>query len=146
MPSTEEAIWDETSKVKFGLTWKGFFLRGGSKGSSLEISDDGGGITFLMKNAIGNNSLEISTTNDILLKTGGINRVQIGRYHHVRKDDSGEVIYDPDGNPEMDTDYGIFVRDSSGNNVFNVSTEGNDTIGGWNLTKNSFYHTGTVNN
>jgi len=32
-----------------------------------------------MKNSIGNNSLEISTTNDIILKTGNINRVIIGR-------------------------------------------------------------------
>jgi len=30
---------------------------------------------FLMKNAIGNNSLEISTSNDIVLKTGTVNRV-----------------------------------------------------------------------
>jgi len=37
------------------------------------------------------------------------------------------------------TDYGIWVRDANGNNIFNVSSEGDDTIGGWNLTQDSFY-------
>lgn len=125
IPSIEEDIWDENSKVKFGLTWKGFFLRGSSGGSSLNISDDGSGITFLMKNTIGNNSLEISTTNDIVLKNGNINRVQIGRL-------------DPSSS---NTQYGIWIRDGNGNNIFNVSSSGTNSIGGWTLTKDSFYHT-----
>ena len=126
IPSTEEDIWDENSKVKFGLTWKGFFLRGASGGSSLKISDDGSGITFLMKNTIGNNSLEISTTNDIVLKNGNINRVQIGRLN-------------PD-NPQ--TPYGIWIKNSDNKNIFKVtSSNDDDTIGGWVLTENSFYST-----
>ena len=125
-PSTEAAIWDPLSGVKFGLTWKGFFLRGTSGGSNLEISDNGNGITFLMKNTIGNNSLEISTTNDIILKDGNVNRVQIGRL-----------------NPnDPETSYGIWIRDNNNKNIFKV-TSGNDddTIGGWVLTENSFQST-----
>lgn len=124
-PSTEDAIWAANSGVKFGLTWRGFFLRGSSGNSSLEISDNGSGIVFLMKNAIQNNSLEISTSNDIVLKTGTVNRVQIGRL--------------TPSNPN--TEYGIWVRDASGNNIFNVSSSGTNSIGGWTLTRNSFYHT-----
>lgn len=124
-PATEDAIWAANSGVKFGLTWRGFFLRGSSGNSSLEISDSGNGITFLMKNAIGNNSLEISTANDIVLKTGNINRVVIGRLTPT----------------SSSTEYGIWVRDASGNNIFNVSSSGTNSIGGWTLTRNSFYHT-----
>ena len=131
-PSTEDAIWDPESGVKFGLTWRGFFLRGENGGSSLEISDDGDGIVFLMRNAMGKNSLEISTMNDIVLKTlkdgsttQTVDRVQIGRL-----------------NPEAsNTEYGIWVRDGGGDNIFNVSSAGTNSIGGWNLTKDSFYHT-----
>ena len=125
-PSTEAAIWDPLSGVKFGLTWKGFFLRGTSGGSNLEISDNGNGITFLMKNTIENNSLEISTTNDIILKDGNVNRVQIGRL-----------------NPnDSETPYGIWIRDNNNKNIFKVTSgNDNDTIGGWVLTENSFQST-----
>ena len=128
-PATETDIWDETSKVKFGLTWKGFFLRGTSDGSSLEISDDGNGITFLMSNVIGDNSLEISTSNDIILRNGDINRVQIGRLNPLNSN----------------TEYGIWVRDENGANIFNVSSSGTNSIGGWTLNENSFYHTSNNN-
>ena len=129
VPSTEDAIWEDNSEVKFGLTWRGFFLRGSNGNSELEISDDGNGIVFLMKNAISNNSLEISTEKDIILKTGNINRVQIGRL-------------DPTNN---NTEYGIWIRDGSGNNIFNVSSAGTNSIGGWNLTSSSFYSTSGAN-
>ena len=125
VPSTEEAIWDPDSNVKFGLTWKGFFLRGENGGSSLEISDDGEGIVFKMLNSIGDNSLEISTSEDIVLKTGDVKRVQIGRLTPT----------------DQNTEYGIWVRDGGGDNIFNVSSAGTNSIGGWNLTKDSFYHT-----
>lgn len=127
-PSTEDVIWDPSSGVKFGLTWRGFFLRGENGGSSLEISDDGDGIVFKMLNSIGNNSLEISTSEDIVLKTGNVKRVQIGRLTPT----------------DQNTEYGIWVRDDSGDNIFNVSSSGVNSIGGWTLTKDSFYHTGTV--
>ena len=130
VPSTEDAIWDPNSDVKFGLTWRGFFLRGSNGGSDLEISDDGNGITFKMLNSIGDNSLEISTSEDIVLKTGNIKRVQIGRL-----------------NPSSPTsEYGIWVRNDSGQNIFNVSSSGTNSIGGWTLTSDSFYHTDNQNN
>ena len=180
VPEDEDDIW-ESELVKFGLTWKGFFLRGETPTTKLTISDDGEGIVFdlsggsggeeggdpthtlqikatpeevsfsmtgksgaseleitsnddetkfLMKSNAGNNSLEISTTNDILIKTGNIDRIQIGRFLT-----GGEI-----------SDYGIWIRDSEGYNIFNVSANGTDAIGGWNLTKDSFYHQGTVDN
>lgn len=125
IPSTEDMIWDPESGVKFGLTWKGFFLRGENGGSSLEISDDGEGIVFKMLNSIGNNSLEISTSEDIVLKTGNVKRIQIGRLNPTNQS----------------TEYGIWICDSNGNNIFNVSSSGTNSIGGWNLTKDSFYYT-----
>jgi len=95
-PADEEAIWAANSGVKFGLTWKGFFLR----------------------NISGNSSIEISSDNDILIKTGLVNRIQIGDYK--------------DG-------YGILINDSDGEAVFKVDTTKNtNSIGGWTLTKNSF--------
>ena len=146
VPTSEQAIWNNTNS-KFGLTWKGFFLRGSSGNQSLSISDDGNGISFKlsgsnsnqslliqadssgiafkMTNKIGNNSLEISTDNDIVLQTGTIKRIQIGRLTPT----------------SSSSEYGIWVRDASGNNIFNVSSSGTNSIGGWNLTKDSFYHT-----
>jgi hypothetical protein len=86
-------------------------------------------------------SIEISTDNDIILKTGDINRVQIGRYRYQRVDENGIPQYYIDSDePIIDTDYGIFVRDSEGNDIFTVSAGGVDSIGGWNLTADSFYH------
>lgn len=133
VPSTEDAIWATNSGVKFGLTWRGFFLRGSTSDASLEISDNGTGIVFKLTsganvNKSGTNvpvSLEISTEKDIVLKTGNVDRIQIGRFIQ-----NGVI-----------TDYGIWVRDEQGNNIFNVSATGTDSIGGWNLTRNSFYHT-----
>lgn len=158
-PSTEDAIWykenltthvlELNSDVRFGLTWKGFFLHGASGASGLQIvseKDINGNnqITFklesgtqLVRNKNGQTiqvpvSLEISTDNDILLKTynpdlgRSIDRIQIGRKYN----DQHVIV-----------DYGIWVRDAEGQNIFNVSSEGDDTIGGWNLTKDSFYHT-----
>ena len=128
-PSTEDAIW-ENEYIKFGLTWKGFFLHGGKGNSQLEIADDGDGIIFSMKNATGKNSLEISTSEDIVLKTGDIKRVQIGRLDPM----------------DENTEYGIWVRDNNGDSIFNVSSNGTNSIGGWTLTKDSFYHTDVSNN
>jgi hypothetical protein len=86
-------------------------------------------------------SIEISTDNDIILKTGDINRVQIGRYKYQRVIDGVPQYYDNSNEPIIDTDYGIFVRDENGDNIFTVSAGGVDSIGGWNLTADSFYHT-----
>ena len=136
-PATEDFIWDPENNVKFGLTWKGFFLRGATNDASLEISDDGDGIVFRLTSGTQVTkqgadipvSLEISTEKDIVLKTGDIDRIQIGRYLQ-----NGVI-----------TDYGIWVRDEQGHNIFNVSATGTDSIGGWNLTKDSFYHTDSGN-
>ena len=153
-PATEDEIWYKTENntlvpnddVRFGLTWKGFFMHGDSGISGLEIKseEDSQGnsqIRFVMTSSTQTStssmpvSLEISTDHDIVLKTKShkvgntyydVDRIQIGRLQG-----SGSSI----------ADYGIWVRDADGNNIFNVSAEGVDTIGGWNLTRNSFYHT-----
>lgn len=159
VPSSEEEIWSDNDgepnpDVKFGLTWKGFFLRGNSNQAGLSITNTqdylgNDQITFKMSSfgSTANknheeveSSLEISTTNDIVLRTGNVNRIQIGRYNYQREI-NGQLQYYPGTNqPIMDTDYGIFVRDSNGKDVFSVSVDGVDTIGGWNLTQDSFFH------
>lgn len=63
IPSSEEDIWNN---AKFGLTWKGFFL----------------------KNKEGDGYVEISTDNDIVVYDGNIPRIQIGRIN--RKDETFE--------------------------------------------------------
>lgn len=146
---TEQQIWDDEN-CKFGLTWKGFFLRGGaddganltiqnigneltfelsggSGDSTLSMSADNESASFKLESKTGNNSVEISTDNDILVKTGNINRVKIGRLN------------------TQGTDYGIQIKDNQGANIFSVSANGDDTIGGWNLDQNSFYHRSGTN-
>lgn len=97
IPSSEDDIWDNS---KFGLTWKGFFLKSNN----------------------GDNSFEISTDNDLIIKSGGINRVQIGRVNG------------------SDTNYGLQLRDSSDNIVFNVDSTG-ASVAGWTMDNKSIYKT-----
>lgn len=62
IPTSEAAIW---SNAKFGMTWKGFFLKGGSAtGSHFEISDSGTGINFTLANGDGSSGLYIQATNN----------------------------------------------------------------------------------
>lgn len=57
-PANENAIW---SNAKFGMTWKGFFLKGGASNSThFQISDDGEGINFVLSNSNSNSGLYIS--------------------------------------------------------------------------------------
>ena len=121
-PNSEDAIWEDL-KIKFGLTWKGFFLRGSSNNSKLEISDDGENVKFLMKKGSENEgaSLEISTDNTILLKQI-INGQEIDRIHI-----GGEA----DMNNQ--TIYGLWIRDNDGNIVFSADSTGQNKIGGWNI-------------
>lgn len=92
VPVSENDIWDNGS---FGLTWKGFFL----------------------KNNNGNTSFEISTDNDLIIKSGSTVRLQIGRLN----------IY---GN-----NYGIKLRDNNNNEIFCVDDTG-ARIGGWTILPN----------
>ena len=95
IPSSEEDIWN---KSKFGLTWNGFFLKSNN----------------------GNNSFEISTNNDLIIKSNGINRVQIGRLN-------GD-----------NTNYGLQLRDENNNIVFSVDSNG-ASIAGWTMNNNSIF-------
>ena len=89
IPASEDDIWTNS---KFGLTWKGFFLKSGSDGTSFEISTD----------------------NDLVIKKGDIYRVQIGR---IAKDDEetkspGYGIRLKDSNKNT-----IFSVDENGANI-----------------------------
>lgn len=121
-PNSEDAIWAENSGVKFGLTWRGFFLRGSSNGSSLDISDDGNGIIFRLENKSAGTSFKIST--DGMLIQNNINSlidiIKIG------KEDVDSGL------------YGIWIRDTSGNIVFQADSTGNNKIGGWNIVNGGF--------
>ena len=160
-PATEEEIWYKeegipNDEVRFGLTWKGFFLHGESGISGLEIKseEDSNGdsqIRFIMTSSTETKdpsdnqhynmpvSLEISTDNDIVLKTKSYYNEVTRKYEDVDRIQIGRL---KDGNK---LDYGIWVRDKDGNSVFNVSADGVDTIGGWNLTQDSFYHSDIQN-
>lgn len=116
-PHSEEAIWVNPN-IKFGLTWKGFFLRGGDgNNSSLNISDDGEGIVFKIKNKNAGTSLEISTDGMLIQNEANIpiDIIKIGK---------------EDINSDL---YGIWIRDTSGNIVFQADSTGNNKIGGWNI-------------
>ena len=93
-PITEEQIWEEP-KAKFGLTWKGFFLRTNNENGRIEISSDKD-FTISQKN---NNTWT--------------ERVKIGR-----------LSVDNNGNP-TDSLYGIRISDSSGSPVMETGSDGN---------------------
>ena len=97
IPVSETQIWDN---AKFGLTWSGFFLKSNN----------------------GSTSFEISTNNDLIIKSGNVNRVQIGRLN---------------GSP---TNYGFQLRDSNNNVVFTVDNNGAN-IAGWTMNNNSIFKT-----
>ena len=90
VPGSEEDVWNNSN---FGLTWKGFFLR----------------------NRNANTSFEISTDNDLIIKNGNINRVQIGRLNNSL------------------TNYGLQLCDNNGNIIFVVDNNG-AKIGGWTIS------------
>lgn len=113
---SEEAIWND-SNIKFGLTWKGFFLRGNNNGSSLNISDDGTGIVFKVTNATEGTALEISTDGILIQNKNKISPIDI-------------IKIGKDSSPDL---YGIWIRDTNGNIVFQADSTGNNKIGGWNI-------------
>lgn len=85
IPANENAIWNN---AKFGMTWKGFFLKGGKSNTGhFEISDSGSGINFTLSNANSNSGLYIKATNTgIDFKLNGI------------KDNNGlQIISDTNG-------------------------------------------------
>lgn len=88
IPQSEDDIWREGT---FGLTWNGFFL----------------------KNQGGDSTFEISTQNDLVIKSGNIDRLKIGRVGSYQN-------------------YGIQIRDNNNNLIFSVDNEG-ATIGGWTI-------------
>lgn len=104
IPSSEQDIWDNS---KFGLTWKGFFLKSGS----------------------GNTSFEISTDNDLVIKAGNVKRVQIGRlndsttnYGLQLRDSDNKVVFTVDSN-------GANIAGWTMNNNSIYKTIGNNIIG-----------------
>lgn len=92
IPTDEAQIYQDAN---FGLTWNKFF----------------------MKSVNGDKSIEISTDRDIVVKSGEVERIVIGRV---------------DG-PTSDN-YGIHVRNADNETVFQCDNEGS-YLSGWSLTK-----------
>ena len=92
IPTSEAQIYQDAN---FGLTWNKFF----------------------MKSVNGDKSIEISTDRDIVVKSGEVERIVIGRV---------------DG-PTSDN-YGIHVRNADNETVFQCDNEGS-YLSGWSLTK-----------
>ena len=92
IPASEAQIYQDAN---FGLTWNKFF----------------------MKSVNGDKSIEISTDRDIVVKSGEVERIVIGRV---------------DG-PTSDN-YGIHVRNADNETVFQCDNEGS-YLSGWSLTK-----------
>lgn len=104
IPNSEQEIWDNS---KFGLTWKGFFLKSGSTNASFEISTD----------------------KDLVIKAGDIKRVQIGRlndsttnYGLQLRDSGNNVVFTVDSN-------GANIAGWTMNNNSIYKTIDNNTIG-----------------
>ena len=112
IPTSENDIWNNS---KFGLTWKGFFL----------------------KSQNGNNSFEISTDNDLVITSNGVKRVQIGRLNGSQTN-YGLELRDANNNV-------VFKVDSSGANIAGwtmnnnsiYKTVGTNTIGLFSSGKNA---------
>ena len=92
IPTDEAQIYQDAN---FGLTWSKFF----------------------MKSVNGDKSIEISTDRDIVVKSGEIERIVIGRVDGSTSDN-----------------YGIHVRNAENEIVFQCDNEGS-YLSGWSLTK-----------
>lgn len=77
-PTSEEEIWND---AKFGLTWKGFFL----------------------KNKYGAGAVEISSEKDIVVNDGANDRIRIGNLGTVENPIFGIRISDSTGSAVMET-------------------------------------------
>ena len=101
LPETENEIW-ETGK--FGLTWKGFF----------------------MKNKYGNGYVSISSTDDFIVNDGTRNRIKIGNIGTQDNPIYGLFITDADGEKVMETnsDGTLWLK-----NRLNVETNHNYSVG-----------------
>lgn len=101
LPETENEIW-ETGK--FGLTWKGFF----------------------MKNKYGNGYVSISSIDDFIVNDGTRNRIKIGNIGTQDNPIYGLFITDADGEKVMETnsDGTLWLK-----NRLNVETNHNYSVG-----------------
>ena len=116
VPNSEDDIWNRS---KFGLTWKGFFLKSGS----------------------GDTSFEISTNNDLVITAGGIKRVQIGRlngsttnYGFQLRDTDNNIVFSVDSSSASIAGWTMnnnsIYRTVSGNTVGLFSNGKTATVNG----------------
>ena len=101
LPETEDEIWNT---AKFGLTWKGFF----------------------MKNKYGNGYVSISSIDDFVVNDGIRNRIKIGNIGSQDNPIYGLFITDADGAKVMETnsDGTLWLK-----NRLNVETNDNYSVG-----------------
>lgn len=166
VPSTEQQIWDN---ARFGMTWKGFFLKGGSNnGPSMTISNDAGAISFKIgkyDQTNGGLNIEVNNTETIFQlkgsKDGGsltITSDKNGTSFILSRTDSGKgsieissandiVVTDTNnykrvkiGKIDNTNGYGIRIRDAENKLVFQADGSGTQ-IAGWTINNNSVYKT-----
>ena len=101
IPENEESVWNT---AKFGLTWKGFF----------------------MKNKYGDGYVSISSTDDFIVSDGTKNRIKIGNIGTTLNPVYGLFIADATGARVMETndDGTLWLK-----NRLNVETSGNYPVG-----------------
>lgn len=130
IPANEDAIWND---AKFGLTWKGFFLKNKSRNGTVEISSENditvneGNITRIQIGGIG--------TKEIYEKTSDTKPIEGKKYY---KRNEGETVYTEvtnileNDNPSEKgyyeifegTAYGIRIKDEQGITVMETSDNG----------------------
>lgn len=101
MPVNEDEIWNT---AKFGLTWKGFFL----------------------KNKYGNGYVSISSDEDFVVNDGNKNRIKIGNIGTIDNPLYGLYITDAVGAKVMETnsDGTLWLK-----NRLNIETNSNSSVG-----------------
>lgn len=101
MPENEDEIWNT---AKFGLTWKGFFL----------------------KNKYGNGYVSISSDDDFVVYDGNQKRIKIGNIGTTNNPLYGLFIADADGAKVMETnsDGTLWLK-----NRLNIETNSNSSVG-----------------
>lgn len=91
VPANEQAIWDDG---RFGLTWKGFFLKSITGQGQVEISTD--------------NDILVSQNKEVSGEVQTIDRIKIGRIN----------------DPNEATKYGMVINDADGNTVLEAKDNG----------------------
>lgn len=166
VPSTEQQIWDN---ARFGMTWKGFFLKGGvDNGPSMTISNEAGAISFKIgkyDQTNGGLNIEVNNTETIFQLKGSKNGgsltitsdkngtsfilsrtdnekggIEISSANDIVVTDANNYKRVKIGKIDNTNGYGIRIRDAENKLVFQADGSGTK-IAGWTINDNSIYKT-----